>query len=117
MTDHHLDEFERIYRDAATPPQDRYDLERFLREVDESYDPRAYLAQPSAAPGLLELEYAAPSSGHRYGVLFIDVVHVADAVAYWREPPLYVDRRSSVAHGMSRSHALLLAARRLEATR
>lgn len=117
LTYHHVDEFERIYRDAGTPPLDRDALARFLRDIDESHDPRVFLVDVRERPGLLELEFVAPGSGHRYGALFVDMGRAADAVAYWRQPPLYVDDAATAAHGLSRTHALLLAARRLESMR
>jgi hypothetical protein len=117
LTYHHIKDLRRIYWDAGTPPPDRYDLERFMRDVGDSRDPRAYLVEAPDLPGILELTFVAPTSGHRYGVLFVDMVHVADAIAYWREPPIFVDRTSPTPHGLSRAHAHRLAAQRLESVR
>ena len=117
LTYHYVEDFVRILADAATPPPDRDALERYLRELDTAEDPRTLLAPLRERPGLLELRFVAPSSGHAYGMLFCDMGRVADAIAYWREPPLYMDVQSATPHGLSRAHALELALRRLEAPR
>lgn len=117
LTYHYVEDFVRILADAATPPPDRDALERYLRELDTAEVPRTHLASLRERPDLLELRFVAPSSGHAYGMLFRDLGCVADAIAYWREPPLYVDVESAAPHGMSRAHALELALRRLDALR
>ena len=114
LTCHFVQEFERIVRDAATPPLDQRDIDADLRSLAEAHNPRTLLRDVPECAGLLELVIDGSTSGHRYGVLFVDMAHVADAIAYWREPPLYADPAEPLPHGYGREHALHLARRRLE---
>jgi hypothetical protein len=107
-------DFERILHDASTPPPDRDDVERALRVLFHAYDPRDLLAPVPEHPHLLEFVITGSSSGHSFGMLFVDMGHAADAVAYWRDPPLLRDAQHPIPHGFSRAHALWLAASRLE---
>lgn len=117
LTLHHTHELQRIFDDAATPPVDARYLERCVRALGDEYDPRDALRPVVEHPGLLEFVVTSPSSGHVYGLVFVDMGPVADAIAYWRRPPLYVDPYSTFPHGASRSHALRLATARMEALR
>jgi hypothetical protein len=117
LTYHHGHELERVFFDAGTPPHDRLAIDRALRDLDMSRNPRDELWPTPASPLLLEFVVHASSSGHRYGFVFVDQGHVADAIAYWREPPLFTDPATSHPHGMSRMHALNVALERLRRRR
>jgi hypothetical protein len=113
LTYTHDDELVRILADAGTPPTDRRFVMRALRLLDEAHDPRTMLRDMVEVPGLLEYVIEARSSGHLYGVLLVDMGPVADTVAYWRTPPLYVDPSEPLPHGYSRAHGLERARRRM----
>ena len=117
ITFHAAADFQRIYFDAGTPPLDRGDVSGALEDLVEAADPRNLLRPVLEHAPLLEFVIRSPTSGHRYGMLLVDLGHVADAIAYWREPPLYRDAASPIAHGFSRAHALRLAIQRLEEMR
>lgn len=112
---HHAREFERVMLDAATPHLDVVEVAQAMQELEFAHDPREYVSKVPERGGLLEFVIEGSSSGHRYGIVFVDLGPAADAIAYWRTPPLYVDSGSAQPHGLSREHALLLATRRLEA--
>ncbi len=113
----HEQDFLRICDDAATPPVDVREWLHVLDAANFAYDPRELLAPVPEQRGLLEMEWQSPSSGVRYGILFVDMGHVADAIAYWRGPPLYQDDSVPLPHGYSRNHAMQLARARMEVMR
>lgn len=85
---HYKEDFDRIVGDASTPPYDRDRIEDELRAFEALEDPRSALGPVGSEPDLLELVIDA-SSGHRYGGIFHDLGWVLDAIAYWRDPPLW----------------------------
>ncbi len=114
ITFQYVDEFTRIMLDAGTPPLDRSYVEGAVRELLDAYDPRVHLTVVAERMGLLEFVVRSPTSGNRYGMFFVDMGHVADAIAYWRDPPLYRDPAAALPHGRDRAQSLWFAARRLE---
>lgn len=109
---HYDDELVRVLSDAGTPPNDREDFQSALQGLRDAHDPRTMLHAIPSIRGVLEFVFVAPPSGHRYGVIFQDLDHVADAIAYWRDPPLYEDPRYLRPHGHSRERAIELAIQR-----
>lgn len=112
LTYHYSDELVRVLTDAGTPPNDRKDVHSALQELYDAADPRTMLRGVPHVGGVLEFVLDAPASGHLYGVIYQDLNHVADAIAYWRDPPLYVDPDYPRPHGYSREHAIDLAKQR-----
>ncbi|MCB0879991.1 MAG: hypothetical protein KDC46_13555 [Thermoleophilia bacterium] len=98
--------------------RNRHELrESRLSSLVEHVDPRLELQPLPEAAALLEFVVRGATSGHRYGMLLVDMGHAADAIAYWRDPPLYSDPETAVAHGLSRAHAIRIAIARLELLR
>jgi hypothetical protein len=77
ITFHAAPEFERIWFDAGTPPWDRADLRTALRDLVEHVDPRETLYIVPEQSQLLEFVHRSPTSGHQYGMLLLDMGHVA----------------------------------------
>jgi len=45
-------------------------------------------------------------------VIYNDLDHVIDGIAYWRIPPIYKDPNHPLPHGYNREHAIELAPQR-----